>query len=96
MTKESAVKHTPGPWQINGTWPDDVVDATGSLVVSAYGDFESPVTKANAHLIAAAPALLEALELLVASDNGVITAAELKSNFAKAKAAISLAKGEPK
>jgi hypothetical protein len=39
------------------------------------------------------PELLEALEVLIAPDNGKIRAAELKANFAKARAVIKKAKG---
>jgi hypothetical protein len=90
-------KHTPGPWQIHGTWPDDVVDATGSLVVSAYGDYESPVTQANARLIAAAPELLAALEHMVAVANWSTTIQseeQFDAMIASAEAAIRKAKGE--
>ena len=57
-------KHTPGPWKVDDLWvddlwKDDVVDTKGSLVVSAYGDYENPTTQANARLISAAPELLE-------------------------------------
>jgi hypothetical protein len=44
------------------------------------------------HLANAAPELLEALEMLIAPDNGQMRAAEIKANFAKAKAAIRKAK----
>jgi hypothetical protein len=57
--------HTPGPWKLHRLWSDDVVDSTGSLIVSAYGDYESPETQANARLISAAPELLAALEALL-------------------------------
>jgi hypothetical protein len=59
------MNHTPGPWKLHRLWPDDVVDSTDSLVVSAYGDYESAKTQANARLISAAPELLAALEALL-------------------------------
>lgn len=70
-------KHTPGPWRADGK---RVVAKSGGLVATAGGDFyddgrkdkrgwsfEQPLnTEANAALIAAAPALAEALVEAVA------------------------------
>ena len=58
MTQQS--KHTPGPWKIVG-WPHSSpsIDA-GACTVANLVDL-SGETKANAHLIAAAPLLLSAL-----------------------------------
>lgn len=64
------MKHTPGPWRFNaGTM--DVENSVGHTVAfprgggAAPGQYENQVY-ANAYLIAAAPALLETLETLVA------------------------------
>jgi hypothetical protein len=60
-------KHTPGPWEIEpkqarGTW----IRANGSLVALAcMVDGDEPKEDANAHLISAAPDLLDALKALV-------------------------------
>lgn len=58
-------KHTPGPWRVIETddavmiGPDQFMTAT--YIIKASG-FESSERRANAHLIAAAPEMLEALE----------------------------------
>lgn len=62
QTKEDAMTHTPGPWQVIPEYSQDNVyrlwDADGN-----YHDDTSPETlESNAHLIAAAPELLEALK----------------------------------
>jgi hypothetical protein len=66
-------KHTPGPWKISTSrikkqlqWAEVVVD--GHCVADIPVDFvaiDEAETMANAKLIAAAPELLEALELAV-------------------------------
>ncbi len=78
-------KHTQGPWVVNGnqihaankheTFVADVFDQNGDA-------------KANARLIAAAPELLEALELINKTRKLNIAAVE------KMKKAINKAKGE--
>lgn len=52
---------TPGPWLADGR---DVTSVTGSRIATVAN---KPVTEANAHLIAAAPELYEALELAKAT-----------------------------
>ena len=62
------VKHTPGPWEIGdrneaGDFYIARLDAPEYVAIVTGGPFlASEITKANARLIAAAPALLEALE----------------------------------
>lgn len=63
MTTETRTRHTPGPWATSrDAVPADHVQVTvyaesdGERVATAFR------TEANAHLIAAAPALLAALE----------------------------------
>ena len=52
--------HTPGPWEVNADNPTIVDDAYGPLVETGFDDFSRyEEAKANAHLIAAAPDLLE-------------------------------------
>lgn len=59
--------HTPGPWAINN-WPqagtDIAIGATGTPLIArvALRDVSINEQKANASLIAAAPALLELCE----------------------------------
>lgn len=53
----SEVKHTPGPWQINGS---HIYSADPEREIIAQA--QAPNLIANAHLIAAAPEMLEALK----------------------------------
>lgn len=59
------MKHTPGPWRAdwddNGQWYVEPLGVTGSALRGDSGDC---IEAANAHLIAAAPELLEALQAL--------------------------------
>ena len=58
------VQHTPGPWVRD--FEDDVLSADGDLVAAVYaGDLDEQ--EDNARLIAAAPDMLAALELIAAS-----------------------------
>jgi len=59
----SDVKHTPGPWLVSDEYTGIVVDSNGLRVAAAYKD--KPYEIYDAHLIAAAPELLKALELLI-------------------------------
>ena len=78
-------KHTPGPWNVrhyrvaptNCQWAD-VTDSTGGLITHV------PSSKGNAALIAAAPAMYEALQALLAligdedlPDNGELSGASI-------------------
>lgn len=86
--------HTPGPWQV------DRQDATGRYTVAKGLTVVATVSlEVDAHVIAAAPVLLEALEALVyehsrivedSSDSGM----RPDEDCEKARAAIRAAKGE--
>jgi hypothetical protein len=96
-------KHTQGPWVVmpkgfakSGLWQAPTVYATDDelryVAVCACADFANGANVtdnlANAHLISAAPDLLEALE-------AVVRVADRKTDeFDKARAAIAKAKGE--
>lgn len=58
-------KHTPGPWKLDAIegahWNVDAED--GTAVALAQDNKDPGIRRANARLIAAAPELLEALEL---------------------------------
>ena len=59
----SNAKHTPGPWQfamggVTKDWPE-VRNDTGHILARTY----EPDAEGNARLIAAAPAMLEALRI---------------------------------
>jgi hypothetical protein len=95
-------KHTLGPWEIGGVFDNDGIPeiviihkaAAGNLgVATALGGLRAQ--EANAHLIAAAPDLLEALKAIVKSlddqdDEGLIEHAQ---QMIDARAAIAKATG---
>ena len=64
----SVPKHTPGPWRVerqNGssTTSEWIIAGAKPGYLAEVGDCGSGCAKANARLIAAAPELLEALEM---------------------------------
>ena len=70
-------KHTPGPWIVTDDVNAHVIRGAkspheGNGITFAFRDYVCSIWggyhEANAHLIAAAPAMLEALEELLASD----------------------------
>ena len=91
--------HTPGPWQLNKDGARNMVTIGPGIVcwIESY----KPQATANAHLISAAPELLEALEDLLAMDRAVISRigdkelAEFDATWQikKVRAAINKAKG---
>lgn len=66
-------KHTPGPWKIKGTNTTEgfsgyivsTADDRGPMPVASIGLCNGSENEANALLIAAAPSLLTALEVIV-------------------------------
>lgn len=96
--------HTPGPWEAVDKRPDGFRGYSifhGDQFVAHVGDSDSvtPID-ANARLIAAAPELLEACELLIeqyeASGDFTIGGKLTNRPFSMARAAIAKATGEPK
>lgn len=84
---------TQGPWQaigtmVRGPYALGENNRPGGLIADC-GGYYTPETSANARLIAAAPELLEALQELLASVEGVPCGPE-----AKCRAAIAKATGE--
>lgn len=61
------MKHTPGPWSADpeGAHAVSIEGADGSVVCDVHGAADDPLCEANAKLIAAAPALLEALRQIL-------------------------------
>jgi hypothetical protein len=54
-------KHTPGPWKVNARYPFWVDDSAGHRLVDLESVRGSAESKANARLIAAAPAMYDAI-----------------------------------
>lgn len=92
-------KGTPGPWEVedNGYFYDiNAVRGTVGNVCSSIswfdnGEHRGPVAMANAQLIAAAPELLEALQIIMNSDFYMP-----KESADAARVAIAKALGESK
>lgn len=69
MNKPNTCGHTPGPWQVD----DGEITASGFVLGLVYGTDDCPCSEdetreecqANAHLIAAAPQLLQACQKFV-------------------------------
>jgi hypothetical protein len=64
------MKHTPGPWTINGLGIEGPEDDRGLSEYIAHVSNDCDASEANSHLIAAAPELLEALKLARAAFRG--------------------------
>ena len=99
MVGKAMSKHTPGPWfaiRNDHYWEVNIEDCRYAPSVANTCDTEvregSYIAEANARLIAAAPDLLEALELA----DAVLRGANMNMVVveAKVKAAIATAKGE--
>ena len=85
----SAPKHTPGPWAvhtftISGKEKLEVLDATGT----------NACVQANAHLIAAAPAMYEALRDLLQGHEEAMGRSAMALRFKIAKDALAQAEGK--
>ena len=96
-------KHTPGPWAVGARRGDDwdsviyLPDAPHLEICQCFHDpQDTDVCTANAHLIAAAPIMYEALERLVADYQDVPDATDREGQlpFEQARAAIAKARGE--
>jgi hypothetical protein len=94
-------KHTPGPWEVDHDGPSRPIILTGNgmLSISMYedGHWVSYENEENdAHLIAAAPELLEMLQkvLPILDDMRVINSKKYSDVFWKTRALIAKAKGE--
>jgi hypothetical protein len=92
--------HTPGPWNIERPLLNDNIAITVDGIVTAEclavvltGTRELPEDTANAHLIAAAPELLEALEALLADQETMREPYRNEALCESARAAIAKARG---
>ena len=79
-------QHTPGPWKLKlgkGVEYDYIINGGAHLVAcfAHYKHFTKKETKANARLIAAAPDLLEALKLLMASEPLISAATDVELEY---------------
>ncbi|WP_261531305.1 hypothetical protein [Burkholderia multivorans] len=68
------IKHTPGPWRASAVGMVRTDDDNEYAVACVYGEYGSPeidgpVVEANAALIAAAPDMAMALEMVAAEDD---------------------------
>lgn len=73
-----APKHTKGPWRFEKNYYHDRFNLRseyretfiGDITIDrAHADFKPEEAQANAHLIAAAPTMIETLEFLLADEN---------------------------
>jgi hypothetical protein len=86
--------HTPAPWSITSQSDGFTVrDSNETIIAAVYGYTDHPNNIANAHLIAAAPAMYEALEHVLACDES----SEInipRDVWQMIRAALALARGE--
>jgi hypothetical protein len=92
------VSYTKGPWKWDRLWLEGFEDRTvlsiGNGYDGMYGGDEP--SEEDAHLIAAAPELLEALQGIIDIGKRDLTNPKYDGYFESARAAIAKAKGEGK
>ena len=105
VTDAATARHTPGPWRIEEQSREwfartnhayRVVSNNKPTYFVASVEGWGDICKANAHLIAAAPELLEALKAMVASYDGIrdgLTSPVVIAKLRMADAAIAKAEG---
>jgi hypothetical protein len=76
------MSHTPGPWRFD---KDNLNVYSNGLVAQTFGHLHNGEKAANAHLIAAAPELLEALERARGQWIHSVNAEQCLAAIAKAK-----------
>lgn len=87
-------EHTPGPWRACEVFPSIVIGSDGKRITLPATSRDDDVNEANANLIAAAPEMLEVLELC---DEAMAYMSEYDIPLTlpdKVKSAIAKAKGE--
>jgi len=87
--------HTPGPWTTNNDCQIQcpALNTYGNFIVASINRENTPEDHANARLIAAAPALLDALEAFIAlADEGNATGDEELAVLQAAKAVVKAVK----
>jgi hypothetical protein len=81
--------HTPGPWNVSQPSGNYIQAPTGGIAALTYG-----ASKADAHLIAAAPDMLAALEALLDDALALgLADSHLSGSAIEARTAITKAKG---
>lgn len=90
IVEEQTMSHTPGPWEVDKRMSGYNVKVKDQdyYICETFGEYDD-VDKADAHLIAAAPELLEALEELLGWE--ILCPVEFEE---KARAAIAKARGQ--
>ena len=91
-------KHTPGPWEVVGsricTVANDIERITLAKTEPGGAFAMSEQQEANAHLIAAAPAMYEALQIMVRAANvDEIDPLVMFASIERAKGALAQAEG---
>ena len=88
-------QHTPGPWKVVDSWDDYTIEGPNSEeIIFQDGPYGTPTIKeANARLIAAAPALLEALRDIVEYWDSIVPTDCVNEMHIKARATIAKATG---
>ncbi|WP_282027106.1 hypothetical protein [Limimaricola cinnabarinus] len=84
-----SAQHNPGPWKVAGSVVNEISDRDGLLITKRV------IGAANAHLIAAAPEMLEALKALTAGRVSPATGGRLilERDIEAAERAIAKAEG---
>ncbi len=89
--------HTPGPWRVEESTTGAallVIAANGLRVADIQRQSRTDLRPENARLIAAAPALLEAAEAVLAAFEGDLVDHPAQNTLDALEAAIARAKGE--
>ena len=89
-------EHTPGPWEVCGHFIRTARSNSPGLEVARVdftaSHFDAATREANGHVLAAAPELLEALELAISIESGFSCPVPV---FKQMQAAIAKARGTP-
>ncbi len=94
-------KHTPGPWKAvqhprehKWAWTIEGTDGVGQIIARIGLVNDAQAVAANAHLIAAAPAMYEALQIMVRAANvDEIDPLVMFASIERAKGALAQAEG---
>lgn len=93
----NTAKHTPGPWTLERDRAKSLSIYAGSTFVGeVYNEVDEPSAQenANAHLIAAAPAMYEALKDAIACIERTLTRKEINERRNRINTALAQAEGK--